>query len=141
MTHGRERTRAGADLPFIFYKIRATRDKATLRSWQRRARHALELIDRLTPAERHEIACVWSREDCDRINSPAMRKLLFKANDPPQAHQTIDARTLYRAKFDADGQPIKAQAKKKPGQARLVFGEAANDPTAYKAPATLPLFG
>lgn len=139
MTQGREKTRAGADLPLIFYKIRTTRDRSTLRSWQRRARIALDLIERLTPAERHEIACVWSRDDCDRINSPAMRKLFYKANDPPKEYQRLDARTLYRAKFDADGQPIKAI--KKPGKTRPVFGEAANDADAFRAPATMPLFG
>ena len=61
------------DLPLIFFKIRASRDKATRRSWQRRARLALASLDGLTPAERHEIMCVWSRPDVCRIDGTSER--------------------------------------------------------------------
>ena len=96
---GKPRTRATVDLSFIFFKIRETRDTATRRSWTRRARLALVQRDDLTPAERHEVMCVWSRSNSHRIDSPAMSKV-FNIEHRPQPHQTISARSLCRRRFD-----------------------------------------
>ena len=119
---GRERSRPGQDLATIFFNIRTTRNIATRRSWQRRARQALAQRADLTPAERHEIAAVWSRTDCARFDSPALRKLLG-VSGPAHEWETIPASSAMRARFDAGGQ---RPAKKKPGLARLDFGDAAN---------------
>lgn len=99
---GKELTRPGKDLAYIFFKIRAYRDKATRRSWQRRARLALADRTDLTPAERHEIMCVWSRSDCHLIDSPAMSKLLQRPHI--QFEGTTPAVRVTRAKFTSDGQ-------------------------------------
>lgn len=86
-------------LSTIFYRIREARDKATRRSWQRRARLALAKVPGLTDAERHEIAAVWSRPDSMRYDSPALRKLLgFRC--PALPGQTIPAHRAMRCAFD-----------------------------------------
>lgn len=129
---GRARTQAGQDLATIFFHIRTTRERNQRQNWQRRARQALAQIEWLTPAERHEIAAVWSRPDADRIDSPAMRKL-FGDRAPRSDWQTIPASAVMRQHFDATGQR-RAAPKKKPGLARLDFGDAANDQSFSIAP-------
>ena len=99
------------DLSLIFFKLRTTRDRATRRSLQRRARLALNQVPTLTPAERHEVCAVWSRRDMGNIDSPAMRKLLKQ--DGPHDWQTVPVKRYTR------------MAMKKPGKPRL---DAANDP-------------
>lgn len=124
MTRGRALTRPTEDVNFIFYKVRTTKG-AERRSWQRRGRIALERrYSHLTPAERHEVCCVWGRSEVGSIDSPALRKILGRglAQQRPD-WEYVPARQLMRAGFDADGQPLRA--KKKPGGARLC--DAAND--------------
>lgn len=89
-------TLATLDLHLIFWHIRAARDDSTRRSWQRRARLALASRDDLTPAERIEIAAVWARPDCDRYDSPALRKITGQKASLPE-HQRIPARRAIRA--------------------------------------------
>lgn len=89
-------TPATLDLPLIFWHIRAARDDSTRRSWQRRARLALASREDLTPAERIEIAAVWSRPDCDRYDSPALRKITGQKAALPE-YQRIPARQAIRA--------------------------------------------
>lgn len=123
---GKSRSKKTASLSYIFFKIRSTRDTPTRRSWQRRARLALDALDYLTPAERHEISACWSKSDVTRINSPALRKL-FSRKDDGSDWETIPAKKMMRAAFDADGQKIPRT--KKPGLAtRLDYGPAANEP-------------
>lgn len=116
-----------SDLSLIFFKIRTSRTTPARRSWQRRARLALNQIAILTDAEKHEIMVAWSHPNCHRVNSPALEKLTGR----PSLHDAdIDARTLYRAAFDANGQQITRQSAdaKKPGLARRFdYGPAAND--------------
>ena len=123
---GRSRTKPGLGLATIFFHIRTTRDKATRRSWQRRARLALAQMDWLTPAERHEICAVWSRADAVRIDSPAMRKLM--GNRAPRSEwETIPARSVMRARFDGAGRrrrQIKNPELCRPGP---WHGESVND--------------
>ena len=97
---GKQRTPKTDDLAFIFFKIRETRDDKTRRSWQRRARLALAKRDDLTAAERHEVCAVWSRFNCDRVNSPAMSKCRGVAH-APRDYQTITAKSCTRRRFDA----------------------------------------
>lgn len=105
----------------IFWHIRTARAGSSLRrSWQRRARLALAALNWLTPAERHEIMCVWSRGDAHQIDSPALRKLLAGTGSrvPLQAHEwQKPARGYLRAGFRPDGQPTR----------RRVASPAAND--------------
>lgn len=101
------------DLSLIFWKLRTTRDKPTRRSLQRRARIALSGVPLLTPSERHEVLCVWSSRDLDRIDSPALRKLLGRTTGPME-HETIPAKRYTR----------KSTRVKKPGHSRP---DAAND--------------
>lgn len=101
-------------LAYIFFKIRESRDRNTRRSWQRRARAALDLLAHLTPAERHEVACVWSQHDASRIDSPAMRKLQGRTGDKLES-EAIPAKRYTR----------RATGTKKPGITRQI--EAAND--------------
>ena len=115
---GKDRTRPTNDLGLIFYQIRTTRDKATRKSWQRRARLALAAIDTLTPAERHEIMCVWSTQECHLTNSPALNKLLGRESKPEFSPRA----PVLRASYTNDG-----QTKKKPAISRLMHIEAAND--------------
>jgi hypothetical protein len=96
---GKPRSKKTADLPFIFFKIREARCPKTRRSWQRRARLALEQRTDLTAAEKHEICCVWSKPNLHQIDSAAMSKLLKKEHRP-QPHQTISARSCTRRAFD-----------------------------------------
>lgn len=127
MTQGRARTPKTDDLGQIFFHIRTERPGPKRRSWQRRARIALQTRHpELTPAERHEIIVCWSRQDCARIESHALRKLHPHLNSSPARceWQTMKARTFMRAGFDAHGQPTR---KKKPGIARPT-AVAANDP-------------
>ena len=114
-----------SDLATIFFRIRTTRDAPTMRSWQRRARLALAQRIDLTPAQRHEIMCVWRRSDCHLIDSPAMRALLRADGSAASEWETAPARQHMRASFDAAGERV-ARAKK-PGHARLDFGVPAND--------------
>ena len=109
------------ELALIFFKIRTTRDRATRRSLQRRARIALSLIPGLTDAERHEVAAVWSQRDQSNIDSPAIRKL---QGDERKAYdwETIAAKRYTR----------RATGVKKPGIPRLGT-VAANDAT-YQFP-------
>ncbi len=104
---GKSLTPDNSNLSFIFYKIRTTRAGTPLRrSWQRRARIALAKLDWLTPAERHEIACIWSRQDCQRYNSPALRKYMETTHGKPsfivEAQKPV--RPCLRASFTASGQ-------------------------------------
>ncbi|WP_367846258.1 hypothetical protein [Rhodoferax sp. WC2427] len=129
----KERTRPTVDLSYIFYNLRTVRDAKTRRSWQRRARIALDLLDFLTPAERHEITCVWSKQDCDKYDSPAMNKLQARLRGKPTPTRSRHdweykpASSAIRAGFDAHGQKIPRT--KKPGLVtRLDFGPAANEP-------------
>lgn len=125
---GQKLTATGNDLSYIFYCIRSERRANVRRSWQRRARIELKKLPFLTDAERHEIACVWSRRDCSSIDSPALRKLYNAAsrseNYRKQPHQRTPASCYMRASFQANGA---AKAKKKPEQVRPSAG-AANDP-------------
>lgn len=122
---GKERTRPSLDLGHIFYNIRTIRCIKTRRSWQRRARLALAQRLDLTPAERHEIMCVWSLHDSHTVRSPALAKLLGSTINAEYQHK----QPTLRAAFDAQGQ--KPAGAKKPGLARLDFGYAANDAIAY----------
>lgn len=97
---GKSRSKKSDDLPYIFFKIRETRCAKTRRSWQRRARLALAKREDLTPAERHEICCVWGKSGSHLIDSPAMSKL-HGHEHRPQPHQTISARSCTRRRFDA----------------------------------------
>jgi hypothetical protein len=115
---GKDRTRPTNDLGMIFWYIRTTRDTATRRSWQRRARLALAAIEWLTNAERHEIMCVWSSEQSHLTNSPALNKLLGRDQKSEYATRT----PTLRASYTEDG-----QTKKKPSIRRLMNMEAAND--------------
>ncbi|MBS0316672.1 MAG: hypothetical protein JSR49_06060 [Proteobacteria bacterium] len=123
---GRSRTRPGRDLATIFFHIRTERDAKTRRSWQRRARIALAAVPGLTDAERHEIIAVWSRLDCSRIDSPAMRKLLGSGPVAPD-YATIPAKSVMSARFDADGKATRRRRRPGlPGLAAL-HADAAND--------------
>lgn len=127
MTQGRARTPKTESLGQIFFHIRTERHGPVRRSWQRRGRIALQKQHpELTPAERHEIMVCWSRYDCDRIESPALRKIHpnLKSLIPKHDWETKKARRFMRAGFDSDGQPTR---KKKPGVTRQ-FSDAANDP-------------
>lgn len=97
---GKSRSIKTDDLAYIFFKIRETRCAKTRRSWQRRARLALAKREDLTPEERHEICCVWSKSNVGSIDSPAMSKY-FKREHRPQPQQTISARSCTRRRFDA----------------------------------------
>jgi hypothetical protein len=121
---GRELTRPTNDLGLIFWHIRTSRVTNTRRSWQRRARQALAKRDDLTPAERHEVMCTWSREDCHMVRSPAMAKLLGQPINTNYQHKP----PTLRARFESNGQKPDV---KKPGQTRLHYGDAANDAIAY----------
>ncbi|WP_370678414.1 hypothetical protein [Comamonas sp. GB3 AK4-5] len=104
---GKSLTRSSYDLPYLFFKIRcASPGTPERRSWQRRARIALAALDWLTPAERHEIACVWSRSNVSHIDSPALRKFLAHSTGKP-AGQALEGqkpcRRFMRAGFNADG--------------------------------------
>jgi hypothetical protein len=117
---GKARTPKVTDLAFIFFKLRTSRDSSDRRSWQRRARLALAQRLDLSPAERHEIACVWSQPGVGLIDSPALRKLHARSNGPAE-YETTPARQFTRARFDV--------TTKKPGVTRLDVGrvEAVND--------------
>ena len=135
---GKARTPATDDLARIFYAIRTSRSGPIRRSWQRRARLALDnFYPDLTPAERHEVCCVWSRKDCDRIASKALRKVNGSSrNGIVNDWEHLNARQFMRAGFDSEGQPTRK--KKKPGIARLA---AANDSvfnTTSRSPCTPP---
>ena len=108
MTQGKEKTRPTEDLSYIFYKIRETRDSKVRRSWQRRARLALQKRTDLTPAERHEVCTVWSKSDCNRIDSPALSKCLGRAHIHFEG--TRPASSVIRKRFDANGQPLQKSA-------------------------------
>lgn len=123
---GRSRTRRGADLATIFFHIRTERDAKTRRSWQRRARIALAAVPGLTDAERHEICAVWSRLDCSRIDSPAMRKLLGHGPAAPE-YATIPARSVMSARFDADGKAIRRKRRRGLSGLAALYADAAND--------------
>ena len=97
---GKSRTVKTDDVSYIFFKIRESRCAKTRRSWQRRARLALAKREDLTPAERHEICCVWSKSNVGHIDSPAMSKY-FKREHRPQPQQTISARSCTRRRFDS----------------------------------------
>lgn len=125
---GRSRTKPGLGLATIFFHIRTTRDKATRRSWQRRARLALAQIDWLTPAERHEICAVWSRPDAVRIDSAAMRKLMG-SSAPRSEWETIPARSVMRARFDGAGRRRRRIRNPELCRPGLWHGEPANDQT------------
>lgn len=101
---GKERTRPTDDLSYIFFKIRETRDDKTRRSWQRRARLALAKRTDLTPAERHEVCAVWSRSDCQHIDSPALSKCL--GLNHIKFEGTAPAQSVMRRRFDSEGQPL-----------------------------------
>lgn len=107
--HGKALTRSSHDLPFLFYKIRCCRKgSAERRSWQRRARIALAALDWLTPAERHEIMCVWSRINVSNIDSPALRKFIAHGTGKPAGpafEGQKPCRNYMRAGFNADGSP------------------------------------
>lgn len=123
---GRLRTRPGRDLATIFFHIRTERDAKTRRSWQRRARIALAAVPGLTDAERHEICAVWSRLDCSRIDSPAMRKLLGSGSAAPE-YATIPAKSVMRVGFDQHGKATRRRRRAGlPGMAAL-YADAAND--------------
>jgi hypothetical protein len=121
---GKSRTVKTADTSYIFYKIRESRCPKTRRSWQRRARIALELREDLTPAERHEICCVWSKSNVGQIDSPAMSKY-FKQEHKAQPHRTISAKSCTRRSFEG--------RKKSPEKPSLF---AANDPV-FESPKPL----
>jgi hypothetical protein len=95
---GKPRSIKTVDLPLIFFKIRSTRCPKTRRSWQRRARLALAKLPSLTPSEQHEIICVWSRPECNQIDSAALRKYTGSSYKLPE--QTISARSCTRRRFD-----------------------------------------
>lgn len=122
LMRGRELTRPTTDLGLIFFHIRTTRDIKTRRSWQRRARLALAQRADLSPAERHEVMCVWSRADSHLIHSDALNKLLGTRHKAYALHLKHKTPTL-RARFDATG---RLSREKKPGFTRLYFGDAAN---------------
>ena len=69
----------------------------------------LNQVDWLTPAERHEIICVWSQPDCHLIDSPALRRWLLGAKDgaafAPPLEGLRPARQFMRAAFWPNGQP------------------------------------
>lgn len=102
------------DLAYIFFNIRTSRDTATRRSWQRRAREALAKVAHLTDAERHEVAAVWSKPNCNHIDSPALRKLQGRT-DGAHEWETVSAKRFTR----------RATGAKKPGITR--HAEASND--------------
>lgn len=108
---GKELTRPTDDLSYIFFKIRETRDTRTRRSWQRRARLALAKRSDLTPQERHEICSVWSRSDCQHIDSPALSKCLGVRHIKFEG--TAPASAVMRKRFDLTGQPLQ---KEKPSE-------------------------
>lgn len=142
---GKATTQKTADLPLIFWHIRTTRatDTKTRRSWMRRAKIALDAIDYLTPAERHEVLVVWSKNNVSRIDSPALRKLLGR----PTGDKDLYARTDYehipakanmRAGFTPSGE--KKRRVRKPDAVTawgIDHGPAAND--ALCAPVQLSL--
>ena len=91
------------------------RDKNALRSWRRRIRLALLKDERLTPADVHEIVCVWIAQARHRgiiIDSPAMDKM--RGRRWPKLGNEVPVRQFLRAKFDAHGQPL--PRKKRPHQ-------------------------
>jgi hypothetical protein len=120
---GKELTRPTDNLGQTFFHIRTSRDSNARRSWQRRARMALGKRDDLTPAERHEIMCTWSRDDCHMVRSAAMAKILGTTINSDYQHK----QPTLRARFLNNGQKPDT---KKPEQIRLDFGDAANDATA-----------
>ena len=78
---GRALTPANNNLNFIFWRLRIGRPSLPVRRpWLRRARLLLNQVDWLTPAERHEISCVWSQPDCHLIDSPALRTARGRAS-------------------------------------------------------------
>ena len=107
---GRALTPATNNLKFIVWRLRTGRPSLPVRrSWLRRARLLLNQVDWLTPAERHEIICVWSQPDCHLIDSPALRRWLLGAKDgaafAPPLEGLRPARQFMRAAFWPNGQP------------------------------------
>lgn len=123
---GKNRTPKTDDLSLIFWHIRAARDAKTRRSWQRRARLALEKNTTLTPEERHEIAVTWSRADVSEIDSPALRKLSGKQKAAHEWQKT-PARQHMRIAFDDSGRRRSKQPSRATELTRLSFGDAANE--------------
>jgi hypothetical protein len=105
MTQGKAKTLKTDDLSYIFFKIRETRDSKVRRSWQRRARLALAKRTDLTPAEQHEVCAVWSKSDCNRIDSPALSKCLGRKHIKFEGSRP--ASCVVRKLFDDQGQPLK----------------------------------
>lgn len=107
---GRALTPANNNLNFIFWRLRIGRPSLPVRRpWLRRAQLLLIQVAWLTPAERHEIICVWSQPDCHLIDRPALRRWLLGAKDgaafAPPLEGLRPALQFMRAALWPNGQP------------------------------------
>lgn len=117
MTKGKPLSFRTFDLSLIFFKIRESRCTSTRRSWMRRARIALAKLENLTDKDRHEIICVWSRNDTHQIASESLKKVLPRLPHNDTLKTDLSSR-YYRRRFNHDGSAIKKPA---------LSGFAAND--------------